>query len=160
MTSTPDAPHDGPEPFAPGRATGNPFLDHIGVVLEERAPGYAKYRLPVVDHVRGGVAGSVHGGAVCTLIDIAAIGAVASMLQPDERMAGTAELNVSFLRPAIGRTIYAEAWLLKKGRTLAVCDVNVTSDTGKLVAKGRVGYAMRPVALLRADEAGGRPAID
>jgi len=135
-------------------------LDHIGVVLEERRPGYARYRIPVVDEVRGGVAGSLHGGAVCTLVDIAAIGAVATMLKANERMAGTAELNVSFLRPAIGETVYAEARLLKKGRTLAVCDVDVTTDAGKLVAKGRVGYALRPAALISADEETGRPTVD
>jgi acyl-CoA thioesterase len=148
------------EPFLPGQRTGNSFLDHLGVVLEERRDGYARYRLPVVEEVRGGIAGSVHGGAVCTLIDIAAIGAVASRLQANERMAGTAEINVSFLRPAIGQTVYAEATLLKKGRTLAVCDVSVTNDTGKLVAKGRVGYALRPAALLAADSERGRPTGD
>ncbi len=148
------------EPFVPGHATGNPFLDHIGVLLEERSPGYARYRIPVVEEVRGGVAGSLHGGAVCTLVDIAAIGAVASMLRPDERMAGTAEISVSFLRPATGHTVYAEARLLKKGRTLAVCDVDVTNDAGKLVAKGRVGYALRPAALLRPEEHGGDPTVD
>ncbi len=148
------------EPFTPGRRTGNPFLDHIGVLLEERSPGYARYRIPVVEEVRGGVAGSLHGGAVCTLVDIAAIGAVATMLRPDERMAGTAEINVSFLRPAIGETVYAEARLLKKGRTLAVCDVDVTNDAGKLVAKGRVNYALRPAALLTDDTERGRPTID
>ena len=148
------------EPFTPGRRTGNPFLDHIGVLLEERGTGYAHYRIPVVEEVRGGVAGSLHGGAVCTLVDIAAIGAVATMLRPDERMAGTAEINVSFLRPAIGETVYAEARLLKKGRTLAVCDVDVTNDAGKLVAKGRVNYALRPAALLTDDTERGRPTID
>ena len=157
MTSEPQT---AGEPFAPGRRTGNPFLDHIGVVLEERRPGFARYRIPVVDEVRGGVAGSLHGGAVCTLVDIAAIGAVATALRPDERMAGTAEISVSFLRPALGETIFAEATLLKKGRTIAVCDVDVISDSGKLVAKGRVNYALRPVALLRADEEAGRPTID
>lgn len=148
------------EPFTPEKRTGNPFLDHIGVVLEERGPGYARYRIPVVAEVRGGVAGSLHGGAVCTLVDIAAIGAVASMLKPDERMAGTAEISVSFLRPAIGHTVFAEARLLKKGRTLAVCDVDVTNDAGKLVAKGRVGYALRPAALLGDEAERGKPAID
>ena len=148
------------EPFTPGRRTGNPFLDHIGVLLEARGPGYARYRIPVVEEVCGGVAGSLHGGAVCTLVDIAAIGAVATMLRPDERMAGTAEINVSFLRPAIGETVYAEARLLKKGRTLAVCDVDVTNDAGKLVAKGRVNYALRPAALLTPEAETGRPTID
>lgn len=143
------------DPFEPGKRTGNPFLDHVGVILDERKPGFARYRLPVTPEVGGGIASSVHGGAVCTLIDIAAIGAVASMLKPDERMAGTAELSVSFLRPAIGNVIFAEARLLKKGRTIAVCDVDVLSDSGKLVAKGRVGYALRPAALLAGEKLDG-----
>lgn len=148
------------EPFVPGRRTGNPFLDHIGAELEARRPGWARYRLPVTPEVRGGVAGSAHGGAICTLVDVAAIAAVATMLRPDERMAGTAELSVSFLRPAVGHTIYAEATLLKKGRTLAVCAVDVTNDAGKLVAVGRVGYAMRPTALLAQGEESGRESVD
>lgn len=122
----------------------NPFLDHVGIVPEQRSDGYARYSLAVRREVGGGVAGSVHGGALCTMVDIAAIGAVASLLRQDEQMAGTAELSVSFLRPAIGSTVYAEARVLKKGRTLAVCDVDVTTDQGKLVAKGRVSYALRP----------------
>ena len=129
--------------------TGNPYHALIGVELVERGDGHARCRLPVTEKVRGGVAGSVHGGVISALVDIATLSAVSSIVQPGEQMAGTAELSVSYLRPALGDAVFADARVLKKGRTLAVIDVDVTNPDGTLVAKGRVSYALRPAALRR-----------
>lgn len=127
----------------------NPYHTLLGVQMEERGGGYARLRVPFVERLGGGVAGSFHGGIVSGLIDYAAVNAAVSALSPEESAAGTAELNVSYLRPALGAYIVAEARVLKKGRTLAVVDVDVTNPEGKLVAKGRVTYAVRPAALTR-----------
>lgn len=129
--------------------TGNPYHALIGVELVERGDGHARCRLPVTEKVRGGVAGSVHGGVISALVDIATLSAVSSIVQPGEQMAGTAELSVSYLRPALGEAVFADARVLKKGRTLAVIDVDITNPDGTLVAKGRVSYALRPAALRR-----------
>lgn len=131
--------------------TGNPFHSLIGVELVERGEGYARCRLPVTEKVRGGVAGSVHGGVLSALVDIVTLSAIASVVRPGEQMAGTAELNVSYLRPALGDAVIAEARVLKKGRTLAVVDIDLSGEDGRLVAKGRVSYALRPAALARDD---------
>lgn len=130
----------------------NPFHELLGVELEERAPGYARVRLPVRAQLGGGVAGSLHGGVLSALVDIATLGALQGLFRPDERAAGTAELSISYLRPALGEYVAAEARVLKKGRTLAVIDVDITDPEGRLVAKGRVSYALRPAALLAPDE--------
>jgi uncharacterized protein (TIGR00369 family) len=122
---------------------GNPFHALIGVELVEQSDGYARCRLPVTEKVRGGVGGSVHGGVLSSLVDIATILAVSTLVQPHEQMAGTAELNISYLRPALGAAVYAAARVLKKGRSLAVCDVDLTDLDGRLLAKGRVAYALR-----------------
>ena len=129
--------------------TGNPYHALIGVELVARGDGHARCHLPVTEKVRGGVAGSVHGGVISALVDIATLSAVSSLVQPGEQMAGTAELSVSYLRPALGDAVFADARVLKKGRTLAVIDVDVTNPDGTLVAKGRVSYALRPAALRR-----------
>ncbi len=47
-----------------------------------------------------------------------------------------------------------------KGRTLAVCDVDVTNSEGTLVAKGRVSYALHLAALLTPDAERGRQTVD
>lgn len=131
--------------------TGNPFHSLIGVELVERGEGYARCRLPVTEKVRGGVAGSVHGGVLSALVDIVTLSAIASVVRPGEQMAGTAELNVSYLRPALDDVVIAEARVLKKGRTLAVVDIDLSGEDGRRVAKGRVSYALRPAALARDD---------
>jgi uncharacterized protein (TIGR00369 family) len=129
--------------------TENPFHQLIGVELVERGEGYARCRLPVAEGVRGGVAGSVHGGVLSSMVDIVTLAAISSVVRPDEQMAGTADLNISFLRPALGSAVIAEGRVLKKGRTLAVVDVDITDGEGRLVAKGRVSYALRPAQMRR-----------
>jgi uncharacterized protein (TIGR00369 family) len=130
---------------ADGFRTGNPFHQLLDIELEESSPGYARIRLPASERLRGGVAGSLHGGVLSALVDIAALGAMHRLFTERERPAGTAELSVSFLRPALGAYVTAEARVLKKGRTLAVIDVDITSPDGRLVVKGRVSYALRPM---------------
>jgi acyl-CoA thioesterase len=123
---------------------GNPFHTLLGVELVRRGEGHARCRLPVTDKVRGGVAGSVHGGVLSALVDIVTLSAISTVVDPaEDQMAGTAELNISFLRPALGEAVYADARVLKKGRQLAVVDVDLTDADGRLVAKGRVNYALR-----------------
>jgi uncharacterized protein (TIGR00369 family) len=67
---------------------------------------------------------------------------VASACERGDQARGTAELSVSYLRPAVGRELVASAAVLRKGSTLAVVDVDVHTEAGTLVAKGRVSYAL------------------
>ena len=127
----------------------NPFHSLLGVQIIERGNGVARIKLPVTPRVQGGVAGSVHGGVISALVDIAALHAIRSTVRPGEAMAGTAELNVSYLRPAMSDSVFATARVLKKGRMLAVADVDITDAGNRLLAKGRVAYSFRPAALNR-----------
>ena len=126
---------------------GNPFHQLLGVELDECAPGYARVRMPVDERLRGGVGGSVHGGVISALADIACLGAMQGVFTDRERPAGTAELSLSYLRPALGAYVIAEARVLKKGRMLAVLDVDIKDPADRLVAKARVSYALRPVEM-------------
>lgn len=141
---------DDPQAASPTPVTrdnANPFNRLIGVRTEEQRPGYARVRLDATEHVMGGVAGSFHGGVLSALADIVALSAMQTVFDGSARPAGTAELSISYLRPALGAYVLAEARVLKKGRTLAVIDVDLSGPDGKLVAKGRVSYALRPAGL-------------
>jgi len=127
----------------PDIRSGNPFHDLIGVEVVERGAGKARIRLPVTTQLKGGVGGSVHGGVLSALVDIAAIMAISTTIGPHEQMAGTAELNLSYLRPAAGSEVFATARVLKKGRMIVVTDVDVTDSEDRLLAKGRLAYAVR-----------------
>lgn len=135
------------------RWDSHPLHQYFGLTLEDVREGYARCVMNANEHNRGGVHGAAHGGVLAFLCDVAALAAVHTMLRSDERAAGTAELNISYLSPAVGGVV-AEARVLRKGRTLAVTDLDLRDAAGKLLAKGRVSYALHPVALADASRDG------
>ena len=84
----------------------------------------------------------MHGGAISTLIDSAAGGAVSTLRREgDETWAGqaTTDLNVTYLNAAT-TDVVAEARVLRSGRTIAYVQVDVRDTEGTLVAVGRATY--------------------
>jgi acyl-CoA thioesterase len=119
-----------------------PLHRALGITLVEARPGFARICLATSSVTLGGIAGSVHGGLTAALVDIAMLQALSAGREPGDQFNGTAELNISYLRPALGPRIYAEATVLKKGRTLAVAEVSILDDQGRLCARGRTTYAL------------------
>lgn len=76
-----------------------------------------------------------HGGAISALIDSAATFLVFSKL---EHGVPTINYRTDFLKPAIGGSgLSAKATMRRLGRSVAVVDVDVTDDSGALIAIGR-----------------------
>lgn len=113
------------------------------MTLEEARPGFSRIVLRTSSLTLGGVGGSVHGGLLAAMVDIAVLEALAPMFREDDQPAGTADLNITYLRPALGAKIAAEATVLRKGRQLAVAEVEVLTEDRTLCAKGRCIYAFR-----------------
>ena len=108
----------------------------------EISRGRTVLELPITRDTAGGARGGVHGGILASLADIGVVAAVLSTCRVGEQMQGTSELNISYLRPAVGSMVRVESTVIKKGRSLAVGDVDLLSDQGKLIAKARVTYAI------------------
>ncbi len=115
-------------------------MDNARIVALER--GMIAIRLPVTEAHAGGVKGGVHGGMVAMLVDSAVLWAVLTRCETHHQTRGTAELGISYLRPAAGTFLTCTVHIIKMGRSLAYCDVDVHNDTGAHVAKARVLYAI------------------
>ncbi|MGE5595366.1 MAG: PaaI family thioesterase [Hyphomicrobiales bacterium] len=126
-----------------------PLHRTLALTLEELRPGFARICLATSPLTLTGIGGSVHGGLLATMVDIAMLEALFKVTRPGDRPAGTADLNITYLRPAHGKRIYAEATVIKKGRSLAMTEVSILDEDGTLCAKGRTLYALR-----QADEGG------
>lgn len=83
--------------------------------------------------------GVVHGGIIAAVADTAAVYA----LRRTEQMTGL-EFKINFLQPATmeGGPITARATVVRRGRTIGVCDVDVFQNA-QLVAKGLFTYVFR-----------------
>ena len=83
---------------------------------------------------------------IASLIDIAVIPAIWAGMREGSMPAGTADLQVTYLRQSHGKWIDAEATVIKRGRQLCTVEVSVINDEGVLSARGRVLYALRSAA--------------
>jgi len=120
-----------------------PLHRALGIKLEEVRPGFARIVMETGSLTLGGIGGSVHGGLLAAMVDIVMLEALSATRQPGDQFAGTAELNISYLRPALGKCVFAEATVIKKGRSLAVSEVSIIDDQGRTCARARATYALR-----------------
>jgi|TARA_Y100000310_G_scaffold284482_1_gene307275 acyl-CoA thioesterase len=120
-----------------------PLNEMLGITLVERRLGFARICLRKDETTPTGIGGSVHGGILAAMVDIVMLAALFTEVGPEEKPAGTADLNISYLRPAQGKRIFADATVIKHGRQLAMIEVEIIDDEHRLCAKGRTLYAFR-----------------
>lgn len=85
--------------------------------------------------------GQIHGGPIASLIDIAGTFAVAAKVGHG---VPTMNLRTDYFRPAVNTGLRATATVRRAGKTMAVADVDVHDDQGRLVATGRGTWGVQP----------------
>jgi len=110
-----------------------PFLSHLRILTEELGQGTAKLSLPVEAHLTNSM-GTVHGGVIMSLLDIALCTA-ARTLHPGSIGAITIDMSTSFIDGGTGTRLLAEARVLKDGRTISFVEAEARNADGSLVAK-------------------------
>ncbi|MCL2745336.1 MAG: PaaI family thioesterase [Planctomycetaceae bacterium] len=103
----------------------------MGIEIVEARVGYAKVKLDVSEKHFNTV-NIVQGGVIFTLADFAF--AVASNTGADAATVGI-ECNMSFIKPTTSGTLFAEAVLIGKSKSLCSYNVSVTNEKGELAAQ-------------------------
>jgi uncharacterized protein (TIGR00369 family) len=120
----------------------SPFVGHLGISLSDLQPDLATLALPFAPSLAT-VGSIVHGGAIATLIDTAAmVAAWSGAALPAKPRGTTVGLTVSYLAAAEGEDLLATARVLRRGRSLTYLDVEVRGQSGTLLAKGLVTYKL------------------
>lgn len=120
----------------------SPYVGHLGMQLTEMQPDMAVLTLPFTSALIT-IGTTIHGGAIASLIDTAAMVAAWSDKTVPENMRGTTvSLTVSYLAPAESEDLQATARVLRRGRSLVYLDVDVQSVSGTSVARGLVTYKL------------------
>lgn len=120
----------------------SPYVGHLGMQLTDMQPDMAVLTLPFARSLVT-IGATVHGGAIASLIDTAAMVAAWSDNTVPENMRGTTVgLTVTYLAPAEGEDLRATAHVLRRGRSLVYLDVDVQSASGVSVARGLVTYKL------------------
>ena len=114
------------------------LMRHLGARLGHVGPGRVHIVLPDRPEVNQ-QHGYIHAGAAAAVADSAG-GYAAFTLFPENTTVLTVEYKINFLAPAVGDHIEAVGTVLKSGRTLTVCRLEVFAFQGpkrSLVAAGQ-----------------------
>jgi uncharacterized protein (TIGR00369 family) len=118
----------------------SPFVLHLGMGLESIEADRARLAMPYRDELAT-IGDVVHGGALSALVDTAAMAASWSAHDASGPLRGTTVgLSINFVAAARGQELTADARVIRRGKSLCFCDVDVTDRDGALVAKGLVTY--------------------
>ena len=126
------------------RVENSPFYQHMGLRVTGLGCGWATFEM-VVGKRFWNVGGVVHGGALMSIADAAAGVSVATLIDRGERPV-TIEGKLNFCSPVTEGVIEARGEVVKKGKLIVVCDVEVTKGE-RLVAKGMSTYMVVPSEL-------------
>jgi 1,4-dihydroxy-2-naphthoyl-CoA hydrolase len=113
------------------------FLGGLGLVIDELTGSR------VTGHIELGPEhltpwGVVQGGVYCTAIEgTASVGASAAVQDRGKFAVGLTN-TTHFLRPLTSGTVTVDAVALNQGRTQQLWRVDITDDTGRLIAHGEV----------------------
>jgi uncharacterized protein (TIGR00369 family) len=132
--------------------TGNihpPAADLVGFRMLSCGNGESRFAMEAGKRHHNPM-GTVHGGILCTLADSAMGMAFASTLNDGETFT-TLEVKINFLRPVFEETLFAEAKVVHRGRSIGLVDCIVATENGKLVAR-----AVSTCSVLRGETARGR----
>ena len=113
----------------------------IGISPESIGDGKCTVRTTVQkEHLNAG--GVAHGGLHATMLDTALGGALVSALSKEEWCA-TAEIDVSYIRPAVeGDTLGASGRVVKRGKNLAHLEGEIIDHNGRLIATAKGTWAI------------------
>ncbi len=115
------------------------ILRFLGLSIIRVEPGRAIVELGVQPrflHMQG----FLHGGIIATVADTTAALALVPMVPPRTRMA-TVEMKINFLERVHAGRIRVVAWIVRKGKSLAVGEADVKDLKGRLLAKSLMTYS-------------------
>jgi uncharacterized protein (TIGR00369 family) len=123
-----------------------PLHDLLGLEIVEIGERHSVLSMPVRPQAFNST-GNLHGGAIATLIDVAAGSAAArgSGFEPGRQSLVTADLQVRYLGRPHGDTVYARAEVLKAGRQLIVVECRVTDAEDRLIASADFSMMIVPL---------------
>ncbi len=119
--------------MASGELPDPPIAQLLGLKVISVLPGESHLELDAGPQ-HANPMGTLHGGVLCDLADLAMGAAYASTLERGETFT-TLELKINFLRPVWRGKLFAVGKIVNLGRAIGMVECDITDSQGRLVAK-------------------------
>ncbi|MGV0811553.1 PaaI family thioesterase [Mycolicibacterium boenickei] len=118
----------------------SPFVAKLGIVAEMLDGPEVRLRLPW-DPSNITIADMVHGGAIAALADVTVMAAAWAQADvPDSLRGVTVSMTINYLAPARATDLIGLGRVLRQGRSLVNCEVDIVAADGEPVAKAIATY--------------------
>jgi uncharacterized protein (TIGR00369 family) len=118
----------------------SPFVAKLGIVADVLEADEVRLRMPW-DPTNVTLGDMVHGGAIAALADVTVMAAAwVGAEVPDSPRGVTTFMAMQFLAPARSTDLIGVGRVLRRGKTLVNCDVDIITPDGESVAKAIATY--------------------
>ncbi len=114
------------------RIASSPLVRFMGIQLEDLGEGYARLAMEVEEKHLNSL-GTLHGGVMATLNDIACGVAINTVLVPDYTILSL-DLRVEFIETLSEGIVYCEGFLTQKKRAVAFAHSRLVDGRGRLLS--------------------------
>lgn len=118
-----------------------PITKFLGVRPVSLGKGEARIEMTTGDYLHNAM-GTVHGGVLCDLADVA-MGAALATLTAEGESFTTLELQMSYFLPLKEGRLTAHARVIRRGRTTAHLECDLEDGEGRLVGRASSVCAIR-----------------
>jgi len=127
------------------KLANNPIVTFMSIRLAKVTRGEATLIFKHREELRNSM-GLLQGGILGVLADVAGGVSLYSVISdPLKVVIPTVEFKLNFLRPAKGGDLLARGRVVHRGRKIAVCQVEISSEDEVLVATGIFTYMVKRV---------------
>jgi len=110
-----------------------PLIQHLRIHTDALGKGSARLSVALEANLMSSM-GNVHGGVIMSLLDVALCTA-ARTLHPESVGVITINMTTSFIQAGNSAKLYADARVLKDGRSMSFVEGEAKNEDGSLVAK-------------------------
>ncbi len=111
------------------------YNQFLGYKIISYGEGRCIVELPVTPNIIGPY-NVVHAGVYYTMCEIATFIAAITAI-PEDKVAVTADINISVMKSVSEGKLLVEAWVLKLGKRTCFMEARITDDSGQPVAAAR-----------------------
>ena len=126
------------------------FMSFLGAEIRRIEPGFVEITLDHRDELCQ-QHGFFHGGVIATLADNAGAYSGFSLVDRDDSIL-TVEFKINLIAPARGDRLLTRGRVVKSGRTLSVCEMDVFACTGASQMKCATGLGTFMIMANTADD--------
>lgn len=112
------------------------FISFLGIEFLDYGDNFIEARMPVDDKLQP--MGLLHGGASLALAETIASGGSYLLVDPERFDVLGLQVSGNHISSVSKGTLFARAEIIHKGKKTHVWDVNIRSDSGKLISVTRV----------------------